>query len=304
MQNYPNLEFFIIDGGSTDQSVDIIKKYEPWIDYWASESDRGQTHAINKGFKRATGEIINWVNSDDLLLPNALFEIAACFQKTPDVHFLKAKGYYFSLEKTYLFDPEIDDAGLSYLAIFPFVQPACFFKRAVLNEIGYLDEDFEVTMDRDLYVRIFLNYRITEMNFVVAKFRLHDTQKTHGYSSIWHQNRIEVLSRLLRSINTDTRRIEQLKEIKLFIDGTTKYAASRIFNQNEIDKIIAIALYEMALRSFVAKQYKQSKEILSWLKRNLSSSILHQNSNRLLIKSQLMNNRVSRRIVRLFKPTS
>ena len=70
-RSYPNLEYLIIDGGSTDNSVDIIRKYEPWLTYWVSEPDRGQTHAINKGLRMARGEWFNWINSDDLLTPGA-----------------------------------------------------------------------------------------------------------------------------------------------------------------------------------------------------------------------------------------
>ena len=80
-QNYPNLEYIIIDGGSTDNSVEIIKKHEKNIDYWVSEKDNGQSHAINKGFAKATGEILNWINSDDILAENALIKIAEAYLK-------------------------------------------------------------------------------------------------------------------------------------------------------------------------------------------------------------------------------
>src|SRR5687767_12795196 len=72
LQNYPNLELIVIDGGSNDNSVEIIKKYEPWITYWITEKDRGQSDAINKGIRRTTGEILTWINSDDLLTPGSL----------------------------------------------------------------------------------------------------------------------------------------------------------------------------------------------------------------------------------------
>ncbi len=88
-QGYPNLEFMIIDGGSTDQSVEIIKKYEPYLSFWVSEEDQGQTHAINKGFKRASGELINWLNSDDMLVEGALEKLALAALKKPE-----AEVYY------------------------------------------------------------------------------------------------------------------------------------------------------------------------------------------------------------------
>src|SRR5262245_16909311 len=79
LQGYPNLEYIIIDGGSKDQTVDIIHKYEPWLTYWVSRKDRGQAHAINDGLRRASGTIFNWINSDDVLAPNALATIALLF---------------------------------------------------------------------------------------------------------------------------------------------------------------------------------------------------------------------------------
>ena len=76
LQNYPNLEYIIIDGGSTDNSLEIIRKYESWITYWVSEPDNGQSQAINKGFKKCTGDLVNWICSDDLLCKNALYNMA------------------------------------------------------------------------------------------------------------------------------------------------------------------------------------------------------------------------------------
>src|SRR5262245_63905917 len=82
LQGYPNLEYIIIDGRSSDGSVEIIRKYEPWLAYWVSEPDRGQSHAINKGFERATGDVLCWLNSDDYYMPGALLTVGALLAKT------------------------------------------------------------------------------------------------------------------------------------------------------------------------------------------------------------------------------
>src|SRR5262245_38608843 len=94
-QNYPNLEYFVIDGGSTDNSVDVIRKYESAITYWVSEKDSGQSEAINKGLKRAGGEIISWLCSDDLYVPEALQKVAALFQKHADSVMIHGKSVLF-----------------------------------------------------------------------------------------------------------------------------------------------------------------------------------------------------------------
>ncbi len=85
LQGYPNLEYIIIDGGSTDEAVDIIKKYERWLTYWVSETDRGQSHAINKGFNISKGEITAWINSDDFYLHGAFGKISRFFSENTDV---------------------------------------------------------------------------------------------------------------------------------------------------------------------------------------------------------------------------
>ncbi len=84
LQGYPNLEYIVIDGGSADGTTDVLRKYEPWLTYWVSEPDRGQSHAVNKGFKLASGEIAAWLNSDDQYLPGTLRTIAEHAQKYPE----------------------------------------------------------------------------------------------------------------------------------------------------------------------------------------------------------------------------
>ena len=126
LQNYPNLEYIIMDGGSTDDTVEIIKKYEPWISYWVSEKDKGQSDAINKGSARATGEIFNWINSDDCLTKGALKLVAGRFLD-PDT--LSLCGYALvhlegAAKSDSLFRTRLPGADLStYLATCSFAQP-------------------------------------------------------------------------------------------------------------------------------------------------------------------------------------
>jgi glycosyltransferase involved in cell wall biosynthesis len=153
LQKYPNLEYLIIDGGSTDGSIEIIKKYAPWITYWASEKDRGQAHAINKGFMRCTGEIVNWLCSDDILLPGALFRVAIEFVKNPEIDVLAGQGcVIFEQENREM----IGGTTLEMVNLIPLnnsiCQPACFYRRKLLLYRQHpLDESYNYAMDFELW---------------------------------------------------------------------------------------------------------------------------------------------------------
>lgn len=158
-QDYPNLEYIIIDGGSTDQSVDIIKKYEKWITFWSSEPDEGQSDAINKGFRMTTGDIVAWLNADDFYLPGAFATVAEAYQSNPLASFYFGDGL------------RVDEAGQPKNGFFPggrvlfnrtvllfclnyILQPSAFINRLHLVKINYLDPSLHYVMDADLWIRL------------------------------------------------------------------------------------------------------------------------------------------------------
>lgn len=179
-QNYPNLEYIIIDGGSTDNSVEIIRKYEDRLAYWVSEPDRGQAHAVNKGFREATGEILAWQNSDDTYQPGAIRTVMKYFKNNPKVYMIYG-DFCFMDEKGEIFSYR----ALPDFSIRRFVngvrtppQPTVFFKKQALEEVGYLDESLNHCMDRDLYIRIGKKYPIKHIPKIVGNFRIHHESKT------------------------------------------------------------------------------------------------------------------------------
>jgi len=154
LQSYPNLEYIIIDGGSTDNSVEIIQKYEPWLAYWVSEPDEGQSHALNKGFRNSHGEILAWLNSDDIYLPNAILnQVATLLKKTnygivfSDVNFIDDTGKL--IYKGY---------GRSY-SVFELLrfsipmQPTVFFQREIWDQVGDFNQDFHFSLDSEYWLR-------------------------------------------------------------------------------------------------------------------------------------------------------
>jgi|YelNatPaOPRAMG01_1025707.scaffolds.fasta_scaffold03368_7 glycosyltransferase involved in cell wall biosynthesis len=181
-QKYPNLEYFVVDGGSTDNTLDIIKKYEDSIDWWVSEPDRGQSHAINKGLERATGDLINWINSDDLLFPDALQHMALGFINNPEADLfigetarIDLKGHIRSISAP----PSILSFSSKYY-ILPIGQQSTFFTAKVVKKVNKIREDLHMLMDYDFYYRILsLNVKYKIINQLIGAIREHPLAK--GY---------------------------------------------------------------------------------------------------------------------------
>ncbi len=154
-QAYPNLEYIVVDGGSTDGSVEIIRRYEEHLAWWVSEPDRGQADAINKGLRRASGEIVAWLNSDDLYAPGAVAQAVQVFQNHPEVGLVYGNAVTFDQGGHPLNDLEFGDWGLEGLLAFRIIcQPAVFMRRTRLVEAGYLDESYHFLLDHHLWLRI------------------------------------------------------------------------------------------------------------------------------------------------------
>jgi glycosyltransferase involved in cell wall biosynthesis len=179
-QRYPDVEHLIIDGGSTDQTVDILKRY-PHL-RWVSEPDRGQTHALNKGFKMATGEIIGWLNSDDTYCDDVFQTIAEKFSNSK-VMVVCGDGFETGERSEHLRPLLSRNASPDVLIPYwkwkyEFLQPSFFFRRRVFEEAGYLDEGLHYAMDYDFFIRLGLRYQFHYLPMPIANLRLHGESKT------------------------------------------------------------------------------------------------------------------------------
>jgi len=154
-QDYAPLEYIVVDGGSTDGSLEIIQKYANRLAWWVSERDAGQAEAINKGLGRATGEIVAWLNSDDLYLPGAIAQAAQAFQENPQAGLVFGDAITIEAGGKQIKRLSFGDWGLEDLAGFRIIcQPAVFMRREVLQQAGYLDLTYHYLLDHQLWLRI------------------------------------------------------------------------------------------------------------------------------------------------------
>lgn len=180
-QNYNNLEYIIIDGGSSDNSLSIIKKYSDQLAYWVSEPDNGQANAVNKGFDFSTGDIIGWINSDDTYLPGTFKIIIETFNKFPGIDVVY--GDYFFIDNNdniLLKKKEIRaDFNIILFARNTICQPTVFFRREVLKKVGKLTEDIHYGMDWDYWFRISNSgFKFKQIKNYLATFRWQGNSKS------------------------------------------------------------------------------------------------------------------------------
>ena len=197
-QNYPNLEYVIIDGGSTDNSVAIIKRYQKHLTYWISEQDNGQADAINKGFEKTTGDIINWINSDDLLAAGSLNSLTKEIRKNPNADFYF--GDYLIIDKNgrELFSRKTPPYNFNTLFYGRQLssQPAVFFKRNILESIGYLDESLDFCMDTEFWIRAAqMGAKFHQIKSLLGISRMHGESKTTRMQKILHEEHKMVVRR-------------------------------------------------------------------------------------------------------------
>jgi glycosyltransferase involved in cell wall biosynthesis len=182
LQGYPNLEYIIIDGGSSDGSVETIIKYEKWLTYWISEPDRGQSHAIKKGFFKATGDILGWLNSDDIYKINALKQVCITY-KSNQGNIIAGNVINFDneIEKEtiiYQSDVTLENLVKFWESKYSWHQPGIFFPRSIYEMGGGIDETLRFYMDHDLFCRLLQYCKVIYIEDIVACFRLHGASKT------------------------------------------------------------------------------------------------------------------------------
>lgn len=178
-QDYPRVEYIIMDGGSTDGSVDIIRSFADRLAYWTSAPDKGQADAINAGWKRARGEILAYLNSDDTLNPNAVRLSVQALLDEPQAGLSYGACAWINTKSERIGLIESKPFALANMLLQnQLAQPSVFIRRGALERVGMLDESMHYLMDYDLWLRIALHFPFTRAKETLANFRLHDDSKT------------------------------------------------------------------------------------------------------------------------------
>jgi glycosyltransferase involved in cell wall biosynthesis len=221
-QNYPNLEYIIIDGGSTDSSVEIIKKYEDKLHYWVSEKDKGQTHAINKGFEKASGTILAYLNSDDIYMPNALRLISDLFTKFEKVQWITGHKCHLLNQNViapvtipnYKFNRELYQKGYHTPWLLGWnSQPCTFWTKELFEKAGAkFDESLQCSFDIDMWIKMSQFQDLYFLKIALTAMRQHKNQKSRTlqldlkeiegrannlkFSPLWKRNVLTKMSRM------------------------------------------------------------------------------------------------------------
>jgi len=177
-QDYPNVEYIVIDGGSSDGSLEVIEKYQDNLAWWVSEPDQGQADAINKGFRKAKGDIIAWLNSDDLYLPGAISSAVELFQNNPDSGVIYGNAVSADADGRLLNELRFNSWGtLDFLQFNIICQPAVFMKRSFVEKVGYLDPTYHFFLDHQLWIRLSRETKFVHQPEIWAVSRYHQDAK-------------------------------------------------------------------------------------------------------------------------------
>lgn len=268
-QNYPNLEYIVIDGGSTDGSVEIIKKYEQHFTYWVSEPDKGHANALNKGFARATGEIMAWINSDDKYFPWAFATVAEVYNQFPDINW--TVGLYANFDRDGILMSGSNNVRATYKNIYSYVfrdlhiqQESVFWRRSLWEKAGgYIDEKVHLMVDTELWCRFFLYSDLWHIDRVIGGYRTYGLNRSHvQVAEVEHDIEISIgnlLKNLPEQKKTLLRRMNEYKVLYKQYNENIGNITGRI-RKNKLLQLLPHFLYNK-MCDFIFLQVTKRKRI-------------------------------------------
>jgi glycosyltransferase involved in cell wall biosynthesis len=264
-QGYGNLEYIVIDGGSTDGSVEIIKRYSNHLSYFVSEKDSGQSNAINKGLAVATGDVVNWINSDDFYAPRALNLIGDIFQddnvKVVCGRSNIVKGQEIQKQSR---GTDVYDGNLAKTIAWARIdQPETFFRRSAFQTIGPLNERFHFVMDKEFWIRYLLYFGldgIRRTDEILANFRLHPNSKTESQKAKFQIETARLFYYLCNQVFPD--RAAMIK--KILLEGVEISELDIQLNGKNISEdVVSYYFLLSADQSYYERNLRKARTLLS-----------------------------------------
>lgn len=191
-QEIDDLEYLVVDGGSNDETISILKEYEGKLT-WVSEKDKGQTDAVNKGIRAAHGDIIGWLNSDDIYYPRAIRKVLEVFENHPEVNIVYGNANHIREDDSFIEEYYTEDFDYEKLKDVCFIcQPSLFFRKSLVDKYGYLDDKLQYCMDYDYWLRLGKGENFYRLNELIAGSRLYDDNKTLGARRKVHEEMLRM----------------------------------------------------------------------------------------------------------------
>ncbi len=253
-----DVEHIIIDGGSTDGTVEIIKAHETKLAYWVSEKDSGQPEAINKGLSRAKGKFFNWLNGDDVLVPNGLARISAIKSEHTDV-IVGMCEHIDQEEKTLAVgSAKVWPTAEATLGNYSMGQPSVFYRTSVVRDLGGINQDLQLCMDMDLWFRYILKHgieKIASSKEVISKFLVHIDSKSEAQAEQMRAEKYGIYKALLTT-NSGCMEVDRFLE-PLDLDFKLSYN-SALLNQGEI---LANFAWHLLVDAYQKKNFGRAQEL-------------------------------------------
>jgi glycosyltransferase involved in cell wall biosynthesis len=268
-QAYKNIEYIVIDGGSTDNSIEVIKKYDKSISHWISEKDSGQADALNKGFAQAKGDFICWVNSDDLLYSHFISDRMKQFSDHPDISMIYGdvhQGWDLN-SKTLRKGSQQNWKEMITTGKVNIPQMSAIWKKDVLSSLGGLDVSFTVLLDWEYFVRIAKAFRILYIPGAVAFFRQHKDSKSVNLISSWAEEMIQYYEKNIFCIQY--KKLINIKHTRqnLFLSCSALY--EEVEKKNESTKYLKIAKTVSPIRFYRISAFKKLITLLVTIKKKM-----------------------------------
>lgn len=272
-QDYPNLEIILIDGKSSDNSIDIIQKYKDHFKYWISEKDNGQSEAINKGLEKCTGDIATWLCSDDLFTPGALHQVNKIFSSLPnEIGLIHGSSVIFSGNKIIRINKgNVDDSLENILSGMTFPQPSAFFRRSLLDRTGLLDEKLHFGMDYDLFSKFAIISKFQYVDHCLSRYRLHRDSKSVSSVSKFIDEWSKVFIGIAESGKFESI-LETLSELRIKTErnDSTYTFFNRNFKPEEINqkKLLYKFLCFVLRYDYESERFSRARKISKYLNTN------------------------------------